>query len=227
MKLNRKLLRKMILSEVKKTLLKESQLQKILKPYGIGHTFTPQQLIDAINAWLAQNVYKRSKVYDEPSQSGYYSEPVSAPDILRSKEYDWETDKEKLAPTEGDMYIGADGQEYREYPMDKSPHISPIGDLFISALENLRKGKGAHTTGKDPLLQSQIEDTISKIDPRYGGSSGGWMSSVLRQADPTGEKQRSGLSPSEISDTYRRGLYRNDPSNPFFDPNRADDDIDY
>ena len=218
----------MILSEVKKTLLKESQLQKILKPHGIRHTFSPQQLIDAINQWLDKNVYHSSKIYGGHSQTGYYSEPVSAPHILRDTEYDYETGQSSLVPSEGlGTYIGEDGIEYREYAIDRSPITSPIGNLFLQALENLRIGKGAHTTGKDPLLQSQIEDTLFRIDTSYGGSSGSWMSDVMRQADPTGAKQRSGMSPSEISDEYRKRLFRNDPSNPLFDPNRADDDIDY
>ena len=231
MKLNRKTLRKMILNEIKKTILKESDLQKtILKQYLDPdtndplskqeiHMPNPQQIIDAANQWLDKNVYFDSKTSGGYKQEGFYSEPVSAPEIKRSQRYDFETEVTTYEASKPiGTYIDENGVEHREYYIDSSPYTSPMGDLIISAMENLRKGKGAHTVGKDPVLQQQIQDVTRRIDRSYGGSSGGWMSDLLRQADPTGAKQRAGMRPDEISDTYKQSLYRNDPSSVFYNP---------
>ena len=113
MKLNRTALRKMILNEIKKTLIKESaDLQKIILKQYVNpdtniplskqeiHMPNPQQIIDAANQWLDKNVYFTSKTSGGYKQEGFYSEPVSAPEVLRQQSYDYETETSSLTASE-------------------------------------------------------------------------------------------------------------------------------
>ncbi len=82
-----------------------------------------------------------------------------------------------------------------------------IGRLFYNALNNQAIGKKAYDTetfgteedGRTDLHQRYVK--MKKfIDPAYRFGSG--LSDMMKKADPTGKKQKSGMSARNISPTY-------------------------
>tara|TARA_X000001388_G_scaffold77226_1_gene77134 strand:- start:968 stop:1507 length:540 start_codon:yes stop_codon:yes gene_type:complete len=82
-----------------------------------------------------------------------------------------------------------------------------IGRLFLNALNNQaigRKGHDAETFGTEKDGRTDLYQRYVKmkkfIDSAYKFGSG--LSDMMRKADPTGEKQKSGMSARSVSPTY-------------------------
>ena len=84
-----------------------------------------------------------------------------------------------------------------------------IGRLFFNALNNQAIGKKAHDPetfgtekdGRTDLFQRYVK--MKKfIDSAYKFGAG--LSDMMRKADPTGEKQKSGMSARSVSPSYSR-----------------------
>ena len=57
------------------------------------------------------------------------------------------------------------------------------------------------------MVRNALANALPGHRHDYGGRSS-YLSDMLRRADPTGEKQRSGLRPDQISDAYHDAIGR-------------------
>ena len=86
-----------------------------------------------------------------------------------------------------------------------------IGRLFLNALNNQAIGKKAHDAetfgteedGRTDLYQRYVK-MKKLIDSAYKFGSG--LSDMMRKADPTGEKQKSGMSARSASSIYSQAV---------------------
>ena len=93
-----------------------------------------------------------------------------------------------------------------------------LGKLFYSALTNQTSGAKAHdheTFGTRHTKRTDLYNRYVKmkkmIDNTYKYGAG--LKDILRKADPTGEKQKAGARPEDISSIYASSLPKNDPFN--------------
>lgn len=100
----------------------------------------------------------------------------------------------------------------KEFRYDKQKNVLP--PTTDAEFEEMKKERNKLYDLRRKLARNSIQR--SGVNPMSGGNQ--YFSTWLRQADPTGELQRSGKRPDEISDVYRASLYRNDLSNPFYKP---------
>jgi hypothetical protein len=86
-----------------------------------------------------------------------------------------------------------------------------IGRLFFNALNNQAIGKKAYDTetfGTEEDGRTDLHQRYTKmkkfIDSAYKFGSG--LSDIMRKADPTGEKQKSGMSARSVSPNYSQAV---------------------
>ena len=113
-----------------------------------------------------------------------------------------------------------------------SPEVKEVGEQLLRMLHNAVQKAGVHDEGrwsddgskwltpdKDPVYQQNLVDQGELKIMRnalayalghthsYSGRSSSF-GDMIRVADPTGEKQRSGLRPDQVSDDYHDAIGR-------------------
>ena len=83
-----------------------------------------------------------------------------------------------------------------EYQASKGHHTSPEETAQMKEMQ-----------GKLKMVRNALASALPGHRHDYSGRSS-YFGDMLRAADPTGEKQRSGLRPDQISDAYHDAIGR-------------------
>ena len=178
MKLNRKTLRKMILKEIKS--ITESQ-----KEVGLPHKYTDMELYHHALNFLQSN-----------------------PDLTSSNPAVRKKGNKLLRILHNAAQKAVQHQEYRQ-----GDHAAfSTGDV-----EAYEASLGKETTPEETTYMRDVQGKLKMVRNAlanalghrhyYSGRSSAF-GDMIRAADPTGEKQRSGLRPDEISDQYHDAIGR-------------------
>jgi hypothetical protein len=179
MKLNRKKIRKMILKEIKQIV--ESQ-----KLVGLPHRYTDLELYHHALGFLRQNPDLRN----------------ASPDV-----------QEK-----GEMLLRILHNAVQQAVKHSTHSQGDIGLMFSGDDDAYQASLGHETTPEETEYMREVQGKLKMVrnalasalpGHRYDYSGrGSSLRDMLRAADPTGEKQRSGLRPDQISDAYHDAIGR-------------------
>ena len=178
MKLNRETLRKMILNEIKQ--ITESQ-----KEVGLPHKYSDMELYNHALNFLQQH---------PDLQNATFEVQEKGENLLRILHNAAQKAVQHRTLRRGDRNMLHAG--------DVEGFIASRGtETSAEETEQMRE-----VQGKLKMARNALADALG-LSHNYGGRSS-HFSDMLRAADPTGEKQRSGLRPDQISDAYHDAIGR-------------------
>jgi hypothetical protein len=187
MKLNRKTLRKMILNEIKN--INESQ-----KEVGLPHMYTDLELYHHAFSFLRQN-----------------PDLENAPPEVRQK------GNKLLKILHNAVQKAVQHQEYRQ---------GDFGAFRRGDVDAYKASKGKKTTQEETAYMREVQGKLKMarnalasalgLRHKYSGRSEAF-GDMIRAEDPTGEKQRSGLRPDQVSDAYHDAIGRRHDDNDDYD----------
>lgn len=186
MKLNRKTLRKMILKEIKN--ITESQ-----KEVGLPHKYTDMELYHHALNFLQSNPDLRNAT-PEARQKGNKLLRIlhnAAQKAVQHQEY-----------RQGDYGAFSTG-DVEAYEASLGKETTPEETAYMREVQ-----------GKLKMARNALASALGRRHDYSGRSAA--FGDMIRAADPTGEKQRSGLRPDQVSDAYHDAI-----------GNRYDDNDDY
>lgn len=187
MKLNKKTLRKMILKEIKN--ITESQ-----KEVGLPHKYTDMELYHHALNFLQSNPDLRNAT-PEVRQKGNK--------LLRILHNASQQAVKHSTHRQGDMSLFMSG--------DPDAYKASLGHATTpEETEYMRE-----VQGKLKMARNALASALGRRHDYSGRSAA--FGDMIRAADPTGEKQRSGLRPDQVSDAYHDAIGRRYDDNDDYD----------
>ena len=179
MKLNRRTLRKMILKEIKQ--ITESQ-----KLVGLPHKYTDLDLYHHALGFLKQNPDLRNASPDVQEKGEM---------LLRILHNAVQQAVKHSTHRQGSQELMFSG-DYDAYQASLGHETTPEETEYMRDVQ-----------GKLKMVRNALASALPGHSHDYSGRSS-YFSDMLRAADPTGEKQRSGLRPDQVSDAYHDAIGR-------------------